>query len=104
MKCQQFAQQLGRIEHRHGHSTKASRGVLQCLVNRVGAAYVIAHGKIAGYRMPDGSMVCRKRRFPHMVAATAELRSIAAVSKHSHIPVRAYACPDCKGFHLTSSE
>jgi len=103
MNRQTFARQLGRIEHRHGHSTKTTREALQKLLTRIGGAYVISNGKITGYRLRDGSLVCRKRRYHDEAGAVRDLRHITAVASNRHIPVRAYSCGSCRGFHLTSS-
>jgi hypothetical protein len=103
MQAHEFARRAGKIEFRHAQSTKAKRGALAKLITQAGAAYMIANGKITGYRMKDGSIACRKRRFPTLDAATAEIDRIHRVKTHEHVPVRAYAC-HCKAFHLTSKE
>lgn len=102
MKSLEFARRLGRIEHELVGNTKARRNVLGKLVRRMRAAYVIREGRIVAYRLPDGSAVCRKQRFPSDDAAAAELARIKATATHAYIPARFYPCGYCKGFHLTS--
>jgi hypothetical protein len=94
---------MGKIEHRHGHFTSKAEAVLQKIVRKAGGAIVIANGKITGYRLRDGSMVCRKRRYRDKLAADVDLARIAHISHRAHIPVRSYHCPDCLGYHLTST-
>lgn len=43
-----------------------------------------------------------KRRFRDDVEAKRVLRSMRTHSTRTRIPVRAYECPICRGFHLTS--
>lgn len=102
MNPQKFAQKISRLD-RLGLSTSQGRNVLGRLVRQAGAAYVISHGKITGYRLPGGGMVCRKRRYGSADIASRELHHISTTSLRSHVPVRAYRCPDCAGYHLTSS-
>lgn len=46
---------------------------------------------------------CGKTRFPTASAAASELALIARYGDNGgRIPIRAYACPDCGGWHLTS--
>jgi hypothetical protein len=103
MKCSKFAQQMGRLQNRFGHSTSALQKALSKMAREVGAAHIITNGKITGYRMRDGSVVCAKRRYRDKVAADVDMARIAHISTRSHVPVRSYRCPNCRGFHLTSN-
>lgn len=49
------------------------------------------------------SFPCNKRRFRDKKEAVASLHFIDRISPEDHHrPVRAYCCPKCKGWHLTS--
>jgi hypothetical protein len=93
-----FARHLGRIKG----SAKQQRKAREALVHRAHAVTIIHGGKIIGWRMPNGKVVCVKRRYSTSEAAAVDLARIRRVATHSYIPVRAYACPYCHGFHLTS--
>ncbi len=47
-------------------------------------------------------MKCAKRRYRDDIAAKLDLARIANVSKSAKSPQRAYLCPACHGWHLTS--
>lgn len=48
---------------------------------------------------------CRgKRRYKDAAQARRTLRRIGSTSSRERIPVRAYFCAACKGWHLTSQE
>lgn len=98
MQRHTFARHLGRIQGKSKHQRKAR----EALVRRARAAHIIVGGKVIGWRLPDGSVVCVKRRYSTREAAAVDLARITRVATHAHIPVRAYACPYCRGFHLTS--
>lgn len=104
MNAHQFARQMMRIEQRFGSSTKQSRKALQKLVSRERAAHIIIHGKVTGFRLRDGRIVCKKRRFTSPETAVREMKHIALTSKRTRIPIRAYQCEECQGFHLTSRQ
>lgn len=98
MQRHTFARHLGRIQAKGRHQNKARAA----LVRRARAATIIQGGKVIGWRLPDGSVICVKRRYSTREAALLDLARITRVATHSHIPVRAYACPYCRGYHLTS--
>lgn len=66
------------------------------------AVPIIAFGRIVGYRLSDGKVACLKQRFRSESAALLELSTIRRTSNRTHIPVRAYRCEWCGGWHLTS--
>jgi len=72
------------------------------LVKRARAVIMIVNGKVVGYRMTDGSVACVKVRYPDDVRAQIDLARIRAVTNHGYVPVRAYRCEHCSGWHLTS--
>jgi hypothetical protein len=45
---------------------------------------------------------CGKRRFRDKQQALRALRTLQRVGSRQKIPVRAYQCPACNGWHLTS--
>lgn len=102
MNSRNFASKVGRIDHEYGLQSRMGKKVLQRLVDRVGAAHIINQGRIAGWRLPNGQVVCRKRRYPSEDVANVELQLIVHRSRRHKVPVRAYSCPTCLGFHLTS--
>lgn len=107
MRASEFARRRARIEADKGHafrphSPKHRRKALEALITRAGAALIVPGGRVIGYRLPDGSVACEKQRFPNEDAAGAELVRIRRDAAHSYIPVRAYACDWCSGWHLTS--
>lgn len=47
-------------------------------------------------------MSCRKHRYRDRIAALHALARIRNKDKQGHDEARAYPCPACKGWHLTS--
>ena len=45
---------------------------------------------------------CRKARYRDKKLALDVLRHFAKTSVREKTPIRAYYCPDCKGWHITS--
>lgn len=104
MNGRDFARQCALIDRR-ARNQEHRRKAMAHLVRRAGAVPVVRGGKTVGYRTPDGFMLCEKRRFRTRVAAQAELGAIRLFSQnvpHGRIPVRAYFCTYCQGWHLTS--
>lgn len=107
MNARDFARRVARITagagDRHRNRGKGyKRKALDALARRVGAALIVPRGRFIGYRLPGGAVVCLKERFHSESDATFELDRIAEQSAHAYIPVRAYKCPWCAGYHLTS--
>lgn len=53
------------------------------------------------------SYSCQKVRYPDDLSAKAALRTLRRAKEENptyRYPVRAYRCPDCKGWHLSSIE
>lgn len=103
MKAGDFARRRARIEcDKAPHGRGFQRKALRALVKRTGAALIVPNGKRVGYRLPDGSVACEKHRYRSRETADAELARIAVHASHAYIPVRAYRCEWCDGWHLTS--
>lgn len=58
--------------------------------------------KAKGRDRRRGSCDSGKVRYKTAEQAAAALAEIAARPHGKHVPVRAYACPSCAGFHLTA--
>lgn len=102
MHASEFARKRARIERRAGARKGFASKALAHLVREAGAQPIHARGQLVGWRMPDGGVVCIKLRFRDLVAAQLELARIERHAKNRNVPVRAYACQHCGGFHLTS--
>jgi len=101
MNAAEFARRRARIE-RFALKTRRYRAMMRSLMKRSRAIPILAFGRLVGWRLPDGSVACVKQRFRTQAAALLELSGIARTSSHSYIPVRAYQCEWCGGWHLTS--
>ncbi len=95
---------MGQINANHRRGREFHRKALRALVKRSNASLIAPRGHVIGYRMPDGSVACIKQRFRSEEAASAELLRIARHASRSYIPVRAYLCDWCGGWHLTSRQ
>jgi hypothetical protein len=102
MHAGEFARRLARINFTQRRGAEFRRRATRALVKRAGARLFSAHGREVGYRMQDGSFACHKQRFRRQEAAFAELERIGIHASHAYIPVRAYQCEWCGGWHLTS--
>jgi len=101
MNAAEFARRRSRIERQH--NGKRRQRELAHLVRDARAALVILDRKVVGYRLPNGEMVCVKERHRSEDDATADMLRIQAANWNGHrVPVRAYPCPYCHGWHLTS--
>lgn len=102
MNAGQFAKRRARIEGEHGRRRGYASKAMEALVREAGAALIIAHGKVVAWRMPNGQVVCRKRRYTSQDAAEYALGLVHAGPHARYVPERAYLCPYCAGWHLTS--
>lgn len=107
MGAGEFARRRGLIECDRGErfrprGQRFKRKAVRALAKRVGAALLIPNGRRVGYRMKDGSVACEKQRFRDESVARAELHRIGRHASHGYVPVRAYHCEWCGGWHLTS--
>lgn len=105
MNAGQFAKQRAKIERRAAGRTAFVRKAMEHLVRDAGAVVIAIRGHVVAWKMPDGGVVCVKRRYSTGVVAVADLYHIKRRARDiGHIPVRAYACPWCLGWHLTSQQ
>jgi len=102
MNATEFARRRGRIEHqgvkKHAWKVKA----LRQLVNDARAVLVTVEGRVVGYRLPNGQVVCAKQRYKDQDTALRHLDMIQLCDGTHQKPVRAYPCPQCRGWHRTS--
>lgn len=104
MTATEFARRRGRIEHASSGNSHAWRvKAMRALVNQAKAVLIHADGKVIGYQLPNGQVVCMKQRYRDQGTAETYLAMIARCDGNNQKkPQRAYACPYCHGFHLTS--
>lgn len=101
MNAAEFARRRGRIEREY--RGKRYKREIAHLIHDADAALVVMNRKIVGYRLPNGEMVCVKQRYPSLAAAVEDIERINAANvSGSRVPIRAYPCPNCHGFHSTS--
>jgi hypothetical protein len=100
------AAQFSRARDRIGREAKARKGyeakAMRRLIREARAVIVISGRTIIGWRMPDGAIVCYKRRYGTIGAAQMDMLGIQAEYGKRGVPRRAYQCDFCGGFHLTS--
>lgn len=102
MNTRDFIRQRALIERKHQKGSKRA-AAMRRLVSEAGATVVIIAGRVAGWRMKDGAMVCVKFRHKDQASAELMLARAKASNWNGHrIPTRAYACRHCQGWHLTS--
>ncbi|QMP19207.1 hypothetical protein [Pseudomonas phage Persinger] len=102
MNAAEFAKRRARIEHEHGRRRGYIAKAMAALVRDAGAAIIIVHGKAVAWRLPNGQIVCRKRRYRTELDAMIALGHIRHDPKTPKIPTRFYLCPHCNGWHLSS--
>jgi len=101
MNIGRFHRQRRRIEQRFPAGSKR-RQAMAHLVREARAAMVVVSGHAVGWRLPGGAMSCTKRRYPNATAAYSDLDRIASTSAAGRVPVRAYPCEFCGGWHTTA--
>lgn len=105
MRASEFARRrariIGRARGRQAFTDKA----MERLARDAEATPLQAQGRIVAWALPTGAVVCVKERLRDGHQAFAELERIALQSPPwQHIPMRAYRCAFCEGWHLTSQE
>lgn len=101
MNAAEFSRRRARIERQH-QGRRRKREIAH-LVRDARAALVVLGHKVVGYRLPSGEIVCIKDRYKNEVSALRALEHIKAANWSDHrVPVRAYACEHCHGWHLKS--
>ncbi len=104
MNAAEFARRRDRIEFEcHGRGKRYAKCISH-LVRDARAAIVVMERKIVGYRLPNGQIVCMKSRYKDEAQALDSMGHIQADNVGHRVPVRAYYCRRCFGFHLTSQQ
>ena len=102
MKASDFARKRALIQRRAGDRAAFLHRAMDHLIREARATVVRDGRRVVGWRMPDGSVACVKFRYRGLEDAQAELDRIAAYQARAYVPVRAYSCVNCGGWHLTS--
>lgn len=105
MTPSEFARKLGRIEHfdRYEAAERSWRSITwkararKRLIREAGAEVVPG-----GWRLATGRHVCRKVRYKSEAHALHALRCCTIAPTPKRNESRAYHCPRCNGWHLTS--
>lgn len=103
MNAGRFERDRLRIEEQsRGRSKEWRKRAMRHLVDDAGAEVVSTGSRVIAYRLPSGKQVCHKSKFKTEHQALETLRQIAEEPQNRKKPVRAYACYQCGGWHLTS--
>lgn len=102
MKADRFARALARIEANRERSERWRKRATRHLVEHAGCRVIAYGSKVLRYQLASGECVCVKERYRTEGAANDDLFNIARRPGAHLKPVRAYLCPHCSGFHLTS--
>lgn len=100
MNVHAFIRQRNRLERRFPTGAKRNNA-LRHLVREAGATIIIHDGRLSGWRLPCGSVVCSKRRFPNPEQAQQHLQRLQSDPCVKQVPIRYYHCAGCNGLHLT---
>lgn len=102
MNATTFAKRKAKIESLQEKPAWWRRKAHNALIREAHAVVVIGGGKVVAHQLPNGEMVCIKRRFKNEGQALETLGQIAMCDRRDHAPIRAYPCPSCHGWHVTS--
>lgn len=103
MNAQEFIKRRAKIEGTWGRARDWQRNAFKRLVREAGAVPVVGKRRVVAYHLAAGEVVCVKQRFKDEPAAAMSLQMIHEERQpREHIPVRAYHCAHCKGWHITS--
>ena len=102
MNPAQLAREIARIERDRGRTARWRKRAIAHVVAEAGATQVIVNGELVGWTLPAGGQVCIKRRYRDAHAANDDLVEFGRRPGTHAKPVRAYYCPHCSGYHLTS--
>lgn len=105
MTAAEFLRKRAIIEHASGATRKHAWRVkaLAKLVREARAVVVVSAHRVIGYQLPNGQVACLKHRFKNDIDANDSLAQIQAeLDGRDMKPQRAYPCPHCHGWHLTS--
>lgn len=103
MNAHQFSRHRARIED-DLRSPQWKRDAFRHLLRQARVIIILAEWKVRGWRLPTGEVICIKRRYQTEGHASLVLDNIGMTSGTHRKPVRAYPCPYCTGWHLTSRE
>lgn len=103
MNAAAFIRRRARIRHQyHGNRRKRE---LEHLVRDARCILIVRERRIVGYRLPCGEIVCVKERYSTEAEAQKMMQQINVTNHNDHrVPHRAYQCPACRGWHLTSQQ
>lgn len=105
MNASEFAKRRARIEAETGHRGKGHKAkAFESLVRQSKAIIMIAGSKVVGWRMTDGKVVCKKRRYSSADKSEAELARIQLKPRTPKYPCRSYYCHYCAGWHHTHQQ
>lgn len=103
MTAQEFMKRRARIGGTWDRAQDWQQNAMKRLIREARAVPVIGSRRVVAYRLGAGEVVCVKQRFKDEPAATQSLQMIHEERQpREHIPVRAYQCTHCKGWHITS--
>jgi hypothetical protein len=102
MKPAEFAKRRSKIEYAQRKSRTWKHRAMQKLIREASAVVVMSAGRVIGWQMQNGQIVCFKQRYRNEDQAALNLAMIRASSCRDVLPQRAYYCPTCNGWHLSS--
>lgn len=104
MNAGEFNRRRERIDREPGRRPAWRKRALQQLIREASAACVIVDRHLVGWKLPNGQTACLKRRYICEATALFGLVMIRRAEGCHTKPVRAYPCPHCSGWHLTSQQ
>lgn len=105
MNAGEFIKRRTKIEGERGRAAGWQRRAFDRLVREARAepVFAVAAKRVVAFRLGGGEIVCVKQRFKTEPAAAQSLQMIHEERQpREHVPVRAYHCDHCKGWHITS--
>lgn len=102
MNAGEFAKRRALIERERGRGKHYSVKAMNALVREAKAVVVFSSGRLVAWRLPNGQVVCRKRRYSNQVDAEVALAILVRHSSAKKVPCLVYLCDYCRGWHLTS--
>lgn len=102
MNAGEFAKRRALIDRERGRGKQYAARALNALIREAKAVAVFASGRLVAWRLPNGQIVCRKRRYAEQLGAELALSILVRHSSAKKVPCRVYMCDYCRGWHLTS--
>lgn len=104
MTPESFLRHRRRVTMKNPKEAARRKGMAR-LARTSGAKMVFIGRKHVGWKLPGGSIVCVKERFCDEQRAQAAMDRIRDRQPFGdRVPIRAYQCSECLGWHLTSEE